>query len=238
MQMKSLAIVSSGFLRNYSDFIQSDLYRNLTSAFKCDVYISTWEEAGYGSNRTTEYSSDLISEDRIRVDFGERLVFLKRESFAGSKDMFEYRPIRKLLAMEPQVLEKYRSKFYSLSLVDVPSGYDVYFHVRFDMFAYEDISRMILECLERFDAASGAVFTSRHIFGRKECFGDIFQIMGHDTLVFMKNFYRRLFDPDYLDLDIPRVPEKALLHYFQKEAPEKQIVQIPCKVKINRSRSV
>jgi hypothetical protein len=58
--MKSIALISSGFLRNYRFFIQSDLYRRIVDEFDCGVYISTWEEDGYGGNHTADYSSEII----------------------------------------------------------------------------------------------------------------------------------------------------------------------------------
>jgi hypothetical protein len=234
--MKSLAVVSSGFLRNYRQFLATSLWEEMTSRFKCDVYISTWEENGYGDNRSRSYTDLLIPEDQIRHCFGDHLKFLKRLSFSSMKSAFTYAPVKSLLSAEPHVMEKYRSKFYSLKQVAVPPGYDVYFHVRFDLMVESAVGKAIVEVLDLYDASSNVVYTNRHIFGRKGCFGDIFQLMDHATLVFMQSFYDRLFDPEYLALDIPKVPEKILLHYFRKEASGKKVIEIPHQVKINRKR--
>lgn len=180
---------------------------------------------------------NVISEEQVRDCFGDRLKSLERLSFKQTKRAFAYDPVCSLLSAEPHVMEKYRSKFYSLKRASVPQGYDAYFHVRFDLLVDHEVSKAILAVLESYDSSLGTVHMNRHIFGRKGLFGDIFQVMDHETLIFMQAFYDRLFDPDYLGLDIPKVPERVLMHYFRKEAPGKKLAEIPCRVKLNRSRS-
>jgi hypothetical protein len=90
--MKSIAFISSGLLRNYRFFIQSDLYRRIVDEFDGGFYISTWEEDGYGGNHTADYSSETIPEEAIRSDFGSRLKFLKRLSFTEHKAQFFISP--------------------------------------------------------------------------------------------------------------------------------------------------
>lgn len=232
--MKSLAVVSSGFLRNYRRFLRSDLHRRMTEEFACDFYVSTWEEDGYGSSWTPDYTSRVIPEERIRSDFGGRLRFLRRESFAEAKERFRYSPVRALLRDEPQVLEKYRAKFHSLSKAEVPDGYDIYFHVRFDIETNADISEAILGCLRGFDRSDGVVYTNKDVFDRRGCFGDIFQVVDHASLLFLQMFNERLYDDKYLDMDIPRVPEAILYRYFSYGAPCKEVRQIPVPVDLNR----
>jgi hypothetical protein len=232
--MKSVAVVSSGFLRNYRSFLRSRMHRMMTAGFACDFYISAWEEDGYGSSWTPEYTSNLIPEQRVREDFGPSLKFLRMESFAAVRDSFRYEPVRSLLREEPQVLEKYRSKFYSLKRVEVPPGYDAYLHMRFDIDPYEEISICILDALAAYRSSSNTIHTSQDIFDRPGCFGDIFQVLDYESLSFMMGFYDRLYDPSYLDLDIPVVPELVLQRYFDLEMPQKRIVRIPLDVRINR----
>lgn len=230
-----MALISSGFLRNYRLFLGSDLFRRLVREFDSHLYISAWNEDGYGSNSTHDYSRGIISEEQIRGDFGGRLRFLHRESFQDARPLFRYHPVMPLLSSEPQVLEKYRSKFHMVKRVDVPYGYDAYFHFRFDMDPYPEISEAILDCLHGFVGESGVAYTASDIFGRSECFGDVFQVFDHETFLFFQGFERRLYQSDYLSLDIPNVPERILHHYFSAEMPKVEIRQIPLEVRLNRN---
>jgi hypothetical protein len=235
--MKSVAVVSSGFLRNYRAFLKSDLWRRMLDEFDCGVYISTWNEDGYGSSWTESYTDSPIPEQRIREDFGHSLKFLRMESFESRKGTFRYEPIGRLLRDEPLVLEKYRSKFYSLKRVDVPDEYDLYFHMRFDMAPCKELSDAIMESLRRHRPDEGVVYTNQDVFMRPGCFGDIFQIMDFQTLDFMRSFYEALWSPDYLDTDIPSVPERILQKYFDEGLPGKTVRPLPIRIELNRDRS-
>lgn len=231
--MKKLALISSGFLRNYRFFLKDDLYLSLLNDYECDVYISTWEEDGYGGNHTMEYTSGIISEGEIRDSFGDHLKFLKRLSFSGQKNLFNYSPVRKLLGGEPHVLEKYRSKFYSLKQVEIDDLYDVYFHVRLDMQIDDEARSCLLDCLSGYEKNDKVVYTSRDLLDRPGCFGDSYQIFGHDDFKFLQGFYERLYSDEYLNLDIPHVPER-ILHLYYSDC-QKEIKQVPHAVILNRS---
>lgn len=232
--MKSVAVISSGFLRNYRFFLETDFYRALLNGFKCDFYIAAWEEDGYGDNSTPEYSGRIIPDAQVRGDFGDRLKLLHRDSFAGTRGGFRYDPVMRLLCHEPHVLEKYRSKFHMVERAEVPEGYDAYFHVRFDMDPYREMAEAILECLSGFSASDNVAYTAADILGRPGCFGDVFQIFDHPTYRFFQGANRRLYDPAYLSLDIPEVPERILHHYFSTELPDKPVRQIPFGISLNR----
>lgn len=234
--MRSVAVISSGFLRNYRFFLDTDFYRAMLAGFRCDFYIAAWEEDGYGDSWTPEYSAEFIPEKQIRDDFGDRLKFLHRESFALARDKFRYDPVMPLLNDEPHVLEKYRSKFHMVEKVEVPDGYDAYFHVRFDMDPYREIAEAILECLSGFSADNNVVYTAMDLLDRPGCFGDVFQIFDRETFLFFQGMNRRLYDPTYLSLGIPHVPERILQHYFTTEMPGKKVRQIPFHVMLNRNR--
>lgn len=233
--MRSVAVISSGFLRNYRLFLRSDLYGSLVDEFDAHVYVAAWDEDGYGCNETPEYSEEVIPEERIRSDFGDRLCFLHRESFREARASFRYDPVMPLLAQEPHVLEKYRSKFCMVARVEVPEGYDAYFHLRFDLDPYPQMADAILERLRVF-SGGGHAYASADILGRSGCFGDVFQIFDHRAFLFFQGFERRLYDEAYLSLDIPAVPERVLQHYFSTEMPELKVHQLPLEVRLNRDR--
>lgn len=235
MLNKKIAIISSGFLRNYNFFLKTNFYKNILRLFDCDIFISTWNEDGYGGNDTISYTEDIITEEKIVMDFGAPLKFLYRESFQDKKILFKYDTVKNLLRGEPHVLEKYRSKFYSLNQIKIDDSYDIYIHIRFDLSFTDDLSTKIIDCLSNFNKNENNIYTSLDIFNRTECFGDSFQVLNYQNFIFLQKFYSKLYDNNYLNLDIPHIPEKILYYYFNSEN-KNDIIQIPAYIHINRTK--
>jgi hypothetical protein len=94
-----------------------------------------------------------------------------------------------------------------------------------------------MESLRLHRPDEGVVYTNQDVFMRPDCFGDIFQIMDYETLDFMKSFYEALWSPEYLDADIPRIPERILQKYFDEGLPGKTVRPLPIRIDLNRDRS-
>lgn len=237
--MKKIALISSGFLRNYQYFLQSYFYKYLIESYECNIYISTWEEDGYGSNSTIDYSDNIITENEIYQNFGNKLKFLRRLPFRLYKHKFIYNPIKNLLSAEPLVLEKYRSKFYSLSQVEIPDNYDICFHIRLDLnIDNSNLYDNIIIALNNYNKKNKLMYTSEDMHNRPFCFGDSFQIFDYEDLLFLQNFYTRLYNEDYLNLYIPAVPEKILYYYYNNEYQQykKNIHIVPGTISVNRNK--
>lgn len=232
--MKRAALVSTGFLRNYQFFLQSELYTRLRTEFDLGVYLSVWHEDGYGVNASLKYTSREIPEDEIRAAFGSNLRALVRQPFKPRQHEFVYFPVRELLADEPYVLEKYRSKFFRVKQAPLAAGYDVYFHTRFDFVITPELTSGILDALALFDAAVSPLHTSEDLYQRAECFGDTFQIGSYSHMRWLQGFYDKLYAPEYLDLPIRTVPERILERYANAAGIARE--QIPGAIELNRTR--
>jgi hypothetical protein len=232
--MKRVALLSTGFLRNYQFFLQSELYSRLRTEFDVSVYLSVWNEDGYGTNAHFKYTNSEIPEAEIRASFGDNLRSLIRQPFKTHQREFVYSPVRELLADEPYVLEKYRSKFFRVQQAQLAPGYDAYFHTRFDFVVTPELTGGILNALATFDAASSPLYTSADLYQREGCFGDTFQIGSYQHMRWLQGFYDKLYAPEYLDLPIRAVPERILEHYANESGIAR--TQIPGTIELNRKR--
>lgn len=232
--MKKVALYIAGFLRNYQFFTRSAFYSQLTRQFHCDVFASVWEEDGYGSNATFKYTRERIQADEIHKEFGRALCWLSQRSFSATRPQFDYVSVQRLLALEPHVLEKYRSKFFCVKQLPVSDGYDVHFHIRPDVVCTPGLVEGCLAALDRFDANTSPLFTSADLYHRDGCFGDTFQIGSAAHMNWLRGFYDKLYDPAYLELDIPTVPERILEHYANEAGIARE--QIPGTIELNRER--
>lgn len=230
--MPSIALISSGFLRNYKFFTRSAFFRRLVTDFKCDVYLSVWDEDGYGTNASLKYTTAPIPTAEIRNEFGGNLKSLTRHSFAVSQPLFTYAPVQNLLRDEPYVLEKYRSRFYCLRQAFFPAGYDAYLHTRFDMVLYPELENALLETLANYKADRSPMITSADLYHRAQCFGDTFQIGSYNHMRTLQQFFSKLYDPAYLGLDIPTVPERVLDYFADQSGIARE--QLPLSVQLNR----
>lgn len=231
--MKKVALYIAGFLRNYQFFTRSVFYSQLKRQFHCDVFASVWEEDGYGSYSTLNYTHNLIPAAEIHEEFGLPLSWLSRRSFLATKRQFEYAPARRLLRDVPHVLEKYRSKFFCVKQLPVSDNYDVHFHIRPDVVCTPALVEGCLAALDRFDANTSPLFTSTDMLHRNGCFGDTFQIGSMAHMNWLRGFYAKLYDPAYLELDILTVPERILEHYANEAGIIRE--QIPGTIELNRA---
>jgi hypothetical protein len=236
-QKPKLALISSGFLRNYQFFLQHYLYKTIIDLYDCDIYISTWNEDGYGSHMTREardYSNNIITQHNIKNNFGYHLKYLKRMSFSEHQQSFTYSPVKNLLGKAPQGLEKYRSKFFCLSQIEISNHYDIYFHIRLDL-QCDNAYDLILKYLNIYKKEDNIIYTSQDMFNRPNCFGDSYQIFNYDDFKFLQNFYNKLYDEEYLNLNIPDAPEMILDYYYSKNNL-REIQKLPHPISINRNK--
>lgn len=233
--MKKVALISTGFLRNYQFFLQSELYDRLRTEFDLDVHLSVWEEDGYGQNASFKYTRREISEAEIRAAFGDNLRSLVRQPFKTTQAQFVYSPVRELLADEPYVLEKYRSKFFRVQQAQFEQGCDVYFHTRFDFVVTPELTTSILMALAVLSEAKNApLYTSEDLYRRQKCFGDTFQIGSYEHMRWLQGFYDKLYTPEYLDLPIRTVPERVLERYADEAGITRR--QLPGRAALNRAQ--
>jgi len=229
---KHVALHITGFLRNYQFFARSEFYKRLTSEFDCDAFLTVWAEDGYGSNATFTYTNNLLSPSDIHAEFGRPLVWLCQRGFSAHKPRFDYVPAQKLLALEPHVLEKYRSKFFCVKHMPV-HHYDVHFHTRPDVVWTPELVEECFTALAEFDADTSPLFTSTDLYHREGCFGDTFQIGSEAHMSWLKGFHDKLYDQAYLALDIPTVPERILEHYANEAGIARK--QLPGTIELNRA---
>lgn len=221
---RRVAVLISGFLRNYKQLPGTLFYKNLLARHDVDLFLNVWQEDGFGSNSTQSYTSNPVQEEDVRKTFGSALKALRITRFAEHEHMFRYGKVQKLLSLEPHVLEKYRSQFFSFSQLNVPCGYDVCIKLRPDLHVQENFHDFISNWDGRF-------YSTKDERCKDMCGDTVF--VGTDAhMKTLQGLYAAMFQHAYLQLDIPTIPERILFHYLTAQGVS--VHPIPCKISIVR----